>query len=100
MSEATENLEWKLALRKQIAAALLTDCQSGIKKLKRGEAGGRTKHLDLRAKSCCRSHGTWGTVLEVCADGRQVDNIADMLTKPLGFSQAQHLCAQIGLELL
>ena len=55
MSEATEDLEWKLALRKEMTnrsdpAALLTDCQSGIKKLKRGEAGGRTKHLDLRAK--------------------------------------------------
>ena len=30
---------------------LLTDCLSAIKKLKRGEAGGRTKHLDIRAKA-------------------------------------------------
>ena len=56
MSEAIEDLEWKLALRKEQtnisgSATLLTDCQSGIKKLKRGEAGGRTKHLDLRAKA-------------------------------------------------
>ena len=41
MSEATEDLEWKLALRKEMTntsepAARLTDCQSGIKKLKRG----------------------------------------------------------------
>ena len=55
MSEATEDLEWKLALRKEMtnvsgSAPLLTDCPSGIKKLKRGEAGGRTKHLDLEQK--------------------------------------------------
>ena len=30
---------------------LLTDCPSGIKKLKRGEAGGRMQHLDVRAKA-------------------------------------------------
>ena len=40
MSEATKDLEWKLALLKEMTnrsdpAALLTDCQSGIKKLKR-----------------------------------------------------------------
>ena len=28
------------------------------------------------------------------------DNVADMLTKRLGFSQVQHLCAEIGLALL
>ena len=45
MSEATEDLEWKLVLRKEMtnmsgSATLLTDCQSGIKKVKRGEQEG------------------------------------------------------------
>ena len=56
MSEATEDLERKLGLLKEFTneagpATFLSDCQSGIKKLKRGEGGGRTKHLDIRAKA-------------------------------------------------
>ena len=42
MSEATEDLEWKLGLLKETkrrswTSSLLSDCQSRIEKLKRGE---------------------------------------------------------------
>ena len=102
MSEATEDLEWKLALRKEMtnmsgSATLLTDCQSGIKKLKRGEAGGRTKHLDLRAKAVADRMERKLICLQYVPTE---DNVADMLTKRLGFSQVQHLCTLVDLTLL
>ena len=55
-------VEWKLALRKEMTnksdpAALLTDCQSGIKKLKGGEQGPH-ETFGPSSKKCCRSHGT------------------------------------------
>ena len=87
MSEATEDLEWKLVLRKEMtnmsgSVTLLTDCQSGIKKLKRGEAGGRTKHLDLRAQAVADRMERKPICLQYVPTE---DNVADMLTKRLGF---------------
>ena len=69
----------------------------GIKKLKRGEAGSRTKHLDLRAKAVADRMERGVLFLKYMPTE---DNVTDMLTKWLGFSQVQHLCAEIGLAIV
>ena len=102
MSDATDDLEWKLALRQEMSgrsgpAMLLSDCLSAIKKLKRGEAGGRTKHLDIRAKAVAdRMKRELVSLSYVPTE----DNVADMLTKRLGFQKVKHLCDLIGLALV
>ena len=102
MGEATEDLEWKLGLLKELTneagpATLLSNCQSRIKKLRRGEAGGSTKYLDIHAKAVAdRMERSLVSHFYLLTD----DNVADMLKKRLGFSKVQHLCALMGLTLV
>jgi hypothetical protein len=102
MSEATDGLEWVQMLRREIVGEgsptdiLYTDSQSAMKKIKRGELGGRSKHLDIRAKSIMDREQRGLYTIEYV---HTKENVADLLTKRLPTNQLVYLCEKLGLRL-